>query len=123
MILFVDGTLTINSKVTVSPGGFLAFIAKGITIGQSVGDPPVANPNADIEGVYVTDGMFTVNSGTNQFVGKGMFIADRFSLNRNLGGPTNIDYPSELFLYDPRFLVSMPEEMQETPILWQEINP
>lgn len=123
-VILVDSNLTINSEIHVEDGGFLAFIVNGdINITGDVGTTIADSTEPQIEGVYVANGGFNVNAGTKKFVAEGMFIADSFSLDRDFETGDNALHPAELFLYGPRFLVTMPEEMSEALLLWSEVNP
>ncbi|MBI5619409.1 hypothetical protein HY950_00420, partial [Candidatus Gottesmanbacteria bacterium] len=125
IVFLVNGNLTLNGKVTITGSGFAAFIVSGnITIDSSVGVPP-ASSTPVIEGIYVTNGTFntgTSGSGTERFVGKGMFVANSFNLQRDLGDD-NTTTAAELFLYNPQLLLTQPEAMNDLRIFWQEVAP
>lgn len=124
IILTVNGSLTISDAIKIAPGGFLAVIAKeGIEVSPGVGNLLASDETPNIEGIFITGGAFNTGTGSRKLVGRGMFIANSFTLGRNLGDSANIDYPAELFLFNPDLLVSMPAEMRESPLVWQEINP
>jgi hypothetical protein len=130
VVVIVDGNLTIRNRINHSSGGFVAFIVNGnITVDSSVGvtwdsSLPV------LSGVYITspDGIFvtgpTIAAGSARFVGRGIFIAGGFAMQRNLDIIShNTDTAAELFLYNPRLLITMPDEMKDVPITWQEVAP
>jgi hypothetical protein len=52
-----------------------------------------------------------------------MFIAGNFSLARDVGGINNTTTSSEMFIYNPRLLLTMPAAMKKMPVSWQEIAP
>jgi hypothetical protein len=117
VVVFVSGNLTINTPITITPGGFIAFIVKGnITI-----DPAVAA----IGGIYITSpaGTFDTGSGSVRFVGTGTFIAGDFLLRRNIGDVGNMTTASELFIYDPRLFFAMPDQMKKLSVSWEEVAP
>lgn len=117
LVFFVDGNLTVSGTITIAPGGFVAFIARGnITI-----DPVVAS----VDGIYITSpaGTFDTGTGAVRLTGTGMFIAGNFTLGRDLGDALNPTTASELFVYDPQLLVTMPEAMKKMAISWQEVAP
>ncbi|MFC1646791.1 hypothetical protein ACFL1A_00775 [Patescibacteria group bacterium] len=130
-IVIVTGSLDINADIRVNDGGFLAFIVSGnIGIDDSVGRSPASYSSGvrgNVEGIYISDGTITVEGpgtgGNEQFVGRGMFIADNVVLERDLGPGTNLSYPSELFVFNPRYLIEMPEALKELPIRWEEVEP
>jgi hypothetical protein len=130
--IVIGGTLTVKDTVTITPGGFLAFIVKGdITVHPDVGSAPIvytntpANPH--IQGVYITDGtFFALSSGTppdKQLILKGLFLANDFTVSRSLSDADNVRYPATMFVYDPSLLFSMPLILQEVPFKWQEVAP
>jgi len=134
IIVIVDGNATIGGKINIVGTGFVAFIVNGtITVSSNVGttassDVPV------VEGIYIamkadrTGGFISgtsTSASTARLVGKGMFIADDFVLQRNLDGygVGNAGSAAELFIYNPRLLLTMPEEMKENSVTWQEVAP
>ena len=53
-----------------------------------------------------------------------MFVAGSFLLQRDLEGISqNTTTAAELFLYNPRLLISMPDSMRDVPITWEEVAP
>lgn len=128
LIFIVSGSLTISGKINVAGSGIAVFIVQGdISVDPTVGGPYTSSAPV-VEGVYVSDGTFhtgkSTNPGTERFVGKGTFIANDFELERDLEtvGQNNTT-SSELFLYNPRFLVTMPEAMKNQHVDWQEVAP
>jgi hypothetical protein len=134
-ILVINGALTIKNTITITPGGFLAVIAKdGITIDPSVGAGAPASYSTSItpqiQGMYITGGNFSIPAVTppslppdKQLVLKGMFVADDFSITRMLSNANNLLYPATMFIHDPALLFSTPFIMQEVPFRWQEVAP
>jgi hypothetical protein len=117
IVFFVNGNLTIAGNITVAPGGFAAFIVNGtITV-----DPAVAG----VAGVYITSpvGTFDTGSGVVRFTGTGTFVAGNFILGRDLGDVSNPTTSSELFVYNPQLLMTMPEQMKKLSVSWQEVAP
>ncbi len=117
VVVFVSGNLTINTPISITPGGFIAFIVKGnITIAPAV---------AAIHGIYITSpaGTFDTGTGAVRFVGTGTFIAGNFVLGRNLGDVGNMSTASELFIYDPKLLFTMPDQMKKLSVSWEEVAP
>ena len=124
IIILVDGDLAIRSNINVANGGFLAFIVNGnIVVDDSIGTTVADSRDPQLEGVFIANKSFKTGSGSNKLIAEGMFIASDFELNRDFDSSDNNAQPSELFLYAPRFLVSMPDEMLETVLRWQEVNP
>lgn len=130
VIFIVTGDITIGGKVTITPGGFAAFVAQGdINISSNVGTTFNSSTSV-LDGIYVTSnaGTFATGSttaaGTARLVGKGMFVAGNFLLQRDLDTVNaNTLASAELFIYDPQLLFTMPDQMKELPVVWQEVVP
>lgn len=130
VIFIVNGNLTLGGKVNLTGSGFAAFIVNGnITVASSVGGLYTSSLPA-IEGIYVTSpsGTFSTStssvSGKERLVGQGIFVAGSFLLQRDLESITqNNTTAAELFLYNPRLLIAMPDSMRDVPITWEEVAP
>jgi hypothetical protein len=129
LIFIIDGDLTIAGKINITGSGFISFIARGnITIDSTVGGPSSTSTPV-VEGIYITapSGSFITGTGSvpgkARFVGKGMFIAGNFLLQRDVGDADNPTTSSELFIYDPQLLLTMPDAMKKMSISWQEVAP
>jgi hypothetical protein len=132
IIFIIDGDLIIGGSINLAGplnSGFIAFIVNGdIRVGSSVGGL-FSSSTPTLEGVYITSPTGTFYSGnsgvgTERLVGKGMFLAGNFILERDLDSVShNIDTSAELFTYNPQFLVTMPDEMRDAPVAWQEMEP
>ena len=141
IVIFVDGNLTVNVPITVSEGGFLAFIVKGnVTFANTlVAIDGVTSTTGLAEGVYLADGSIIVQSNgasgsdpnDGKFVGKGVFVGwGGVSLNRDYRHPTdnnlsarNYYYPTELFIDRPDLALNIPAGMMKPIIDWQEATP
>ncbi|MCL4382978.1 MAG: hypothetical protein M1575_03875 [Patescibacteria group bacterium] len=138
IIILVDGDITFNPLIKVTPGGFFALISSGnITFDTGIGSSTPLNPASSaasqMQGIYIADGSIDTSVSTNQFLGGGMFIADAnldgtgsLNFNRNLdSGGTNYNnsYPSEYFEYRPDFLVNFPVNFGFNRLTWQEVAP
>lgn len=129
IVFLIDGNLTIKGKINLVPpgNGFIAFIVKGnITIDSKVGGPP-SSRNSTLEGIYVAGGSLNTSLGENgkeRLVGQGIFIANSFSRERNLGDAGgNKLISAELYIYNPRLLLTMPAQMKDVSIIWEEVAP
>ena len=94
---------------------------------RSVG-VPYTSSSPVVEGIYIADGTFhtgtSTNAGTERFVGKGSFVANDFDLQRDLTAINqNNTTSAELFLYNPQFLVTMPDQLRDQHVNWQEVAP
>lgn len=137
-IIFVPGNLTIslnpNAKITLSEGGFLAFIVKGsITVTPSTGyiQAPV-NPDKitgpNLSGAFITDSTFITQSQRtptlkdNQFIIGGTVVAKNTTLTRDLNAD-NSTFPGELFIYRADLWKNAPHELTDLDLDWQEVAP
>ncbi len=134
--------------VEVDSGGFLAFIVKeSIAIGANVGykvDTNAAHSGgvhlpgaveANVQGIYVADNLFTVlsnnddNAPDRKLLAAGTFVGwNGINLNRTfddglLGKTIHRYNPTETFIYRPDFLINMPAEMKSSVQIWQEVAP
>lgn len=134
IVIIVDGDVVIGGNVNITGNGFITFIVNGtITVSNAVGTT-ASSETPVVEGIYIamkadqTGGFYTgtsISALTARFVGKGMFIADAFGLERDLDGygVGNTGSAAELFIYNPRLLLTMPDEMKENSVTWQEVAP
>lgn len=128
IVLLIDGSLTINAPIQLAGtgSGFVAFITNtGITVGPTVGIASTSTTSV-LDGVYITSGTLTTgvgNAGVERLNGRGMFIANNMTFQRDLGVADNALYPAQQFIYYPRFLITMPDKMKDLPTFWQEVAP
>lgn len=128
--VLVNGNLSIRNDITVTAGGFLAFIVSGnITVDPAVGvSPALAIPPPVLEGLYMTNctGVFATgassSAGNERLVARGTFVAGSFLFQRDLGA-TNPTKSAELFTYSPDLFMAMPEEFKDVPVVWEEVAP
>lgn len=131
IVVFIanNGDLNINANITVPTSSFLAFIVSGnINIGSGVGQSSASSETPVVEGMYVANGTFSVNSTGDpttekRFVGAGTFVGwDDVSLGRDMGIGNN-NNATELFIARPDFALNAPNEMKKAVYDWQEIAP
>ncbi len=128
LIIVVDGSLDIRAPITITGNGFVAFVVKNdILINSAVGTTWNSTTPV-VEGMYIAGG--TIRTGastaaaTERFVGKGMFTANSIMTQRNLiTAGRNRDTSADLFLYNPAFLVTMPDILKDLSYTWQEVAP
>lgn len=135
-IIFVNGSLSIDKDITITSGGFLAFIVKeDLEIDPRVGaNPRGGNPNeVSLEGVFIVDGTIRTgessNPGNERLVARGIFVADAnldgeggFTFQRDLG-KENESFSAEHFEYRPDLLFSAPAQFLKETLSWEEIVP
>lgn len=129
-IFLINGNLNINGKINITGNGFVMFIVNGnITVADAVGsawNDPVSP--ADVEGIYLANGSFNTGystiAGARRLVGKGVFIADSFNFNRDLvTAGHNDDTSAELFIFNPKLVLEMPDALNAFGVTWQEVAP
>jgi len=114
-VILIGGKLTISKDITIPQGNFLAFITKGdIEIGGEVNR---------LQGVFISDGEINTVASQKQLLGEGIFVAQRFSLNRDLE-EGNSTRPAEQFIYRPDFWINIYSDLMITPyFVWEEKAP
>lgn len=129
LIFIIDGNLTIGGSINVTGNGFVSFIVGGdITVDPTVGVAYTSSAPV-VEGVYIARGTIhtgkSTSVGNERFVGKGIFVAgNTFALERSLDTIShNQDTSAEFFIYNPQFLITMPDAMRETNVTWKEVAP
>ncbi|TSC89434.1 MAG: Uncharacterized protein G01um10145_591 [Microgenomates group bacterium Gr01-1014_5] len=122
IILIVNGNLTIGNNITIEDGvGFFGAIVKGnLTL-----DPQVSHPNnPSLEGIFLTDGLFSTGAGSSRLYVRGSVIAwGGVALERDLGAGQNSTTASEYFEYAPDLLLTFPRELLRKGKVWREIVP
>lgn len=130
IVFIVTGNVTFTGNINITGDGFVAFIVNGnISVSSSVGVTSASTASV-LDGIYIVSPTGTFSTGlstaaaTARFVGKGMFIAGNFLLQRDLElVGANTANSAELFIYDPQLLVTMPDDMKDTSVSWQEVAP
>jgi hypothetical protein len=114
-IIFIDQDLTIRGNITLPSNSSIAFIVNG--------DITIESNSEFIEGIYMAKGTFTTQASNKQFIGRGLFAAGSFSLNRDLdSGATRKNYntPAEQFVYRPELFLYAHEILKKPVYSWQE---
>jgi hypothetical protein len=139
-VIFVDGDLFMtdgdgssDQLIQVDNGGFLSFIVSGnIYIDESLGNSDLNNTTANIEGVFIANGMIQVQSrgisggGDDRFIAEGTFVGwSGVQLERDFDDgfnrdEENSDTPTEQFIYRPDFVLHLPQVLRISPRIWQQ---
>jgi len=135
VILYVNGDLTINGNITLTPGTgfFMAIVNGNINVNPTVGGGAVPN----LEGIFFANGTFdtgTSGTGDSQLNVRGVVIArgaltangdggaqKAFNLQRDLA--SNEDTPAEEFTYGPDLVLNYPAFLGERKLTWREVAP
>lgn len=108
---------TIDRNIVVADGGFFAVLSKGGLI--------VEGGVAQLDGLYLTEGVFEIEDGDNQLIVNGS-VADvgggGILIKRNLG-VDNKNNPGVIFNYRPDLLIRMPPELLKTRYEIEELLP
>ncbi len=110
-MVFVNGDLNINSNYSLHDTSGIIFIVKGdITVGNSV---------SKIDSYYISDGLFDLGSGSTQIDIWGGVQADSFNIKRSLSGNQNTSNPSQIFKFQPKYLIIGKSLLgSETEVTW-----
>lgn len=134
LVVMIDGDISIEDPITVDTGGFFMLVASGnITFDASLGTDDLNSPDAQVEGVFVADGILKVEStetgGDKRFIGEGTFVGwsgvklerdyDDGAGRRALNNLSAVEY----FRYRPDFITAAPEEFMRSRYSWQQVNP
>jgi hypothetical protein len=118
--------------MTDQTDSFLAFIVEDdVNIDDGIGtnsnihtdNVNIGSSYRDLEGVFLVNGNFTTSEGSgseNQLIVYGTVVANSIQLNRYNGAITP-EYPMEIFRYNPRLLLLMPEVMMKSSIKWEQV--
>jgi len=129
-VIFIDGSLTIRNNLTITNDSETIYVVKGdITVATNVGR---------IDGVFITDGVFT-DANTSPPYGprlevKGAVYARTLDLTRKLdptritiglvNDPFNSEYtPAETFNYDPKYIDALATIFGSAALSWKEVAP
>jgi hypothetical protein len=135
IVVFVNGNLLIKNNITMPSGSFIAFVVSGnIHVDETVGASDVTSTTGQVQGAYIANGTFVVNSvgtgGTTEkkFVGEGTFAACGGIILprdfRNSDNPLNNNtYPTSLFVFRPDLLENTPDKMKSPHYSWKEVAP
>jgi hypothetical protein len=122
VILFVDGNLTINGKISYSPtDAFFMPIVKG----NIVIDPAVTSAagTPTLTGIFYSDGSFTTGAGTGPLSILGSVVSmGGINMERDLGAGNNFE-SSENFTISPELMLNYPGTLSFKRPIWREVAP
>jgi hypothetical protein len=131
VIILVEGQQAlIQGNVTIQTlgRGFFMMLA-GRSSSGFAGDMIVFPNVTTMDGMYFTEGIFSVNAplpqdrNNNQFVLRGAVVTNQAALGRDLGDARNAVNPAERFEYAPEITVLFPREFMRDRVNWKEIAP
>jgi hypothetical protein len=125
VVLMVESDLEIGANINhdpVSPGrNFFMVLARGdIRVLDTAGGAPGTGPH--LEGIFLADGQFRTETGSNQVHVRGGVVAlGGIDLRRDL--PDNSQTPAEIFEFGADQLFLFPAPMSQRQISWREVAP
>jgi len=123
-IVFVDGTLTISSNIDIADNSTVLFIVKGKEISSVPVGVNIDKAVSNIEAGIITDGNFytayNAEEGkyTSDITLKGIFVANKFYFQRTLQGTRNEKYPSDIIIYEPKYVTNLNDYIGKNTIKW-----
>lgn len=123
VILFVDGNLTINGKISYNPANsyFMPIVKGNITVGSTV-TTPKGTPT--LTGIFYCDGHFDSGAGAVPLSVLGSVVAKGgVTLQRDLGGIGNRDASAENFTISPDLMLNYPGALSFKRPIWREVAP
>jgi len=119
IVLFVTGNLNLNGNISVGTNGqgfFMAIVGGNINVAPGV----TSGANTALEGIFETDGDFSLGGGSNQLRIRGSVITyGNFILNRNTG----LAPASEIVEYAPDLILLFPRALIQDTYGWSEVVP
>ncbi|MBL8015287.1 MAG: hypothetical protein JNK26_03825 [Candidatus Doudnabacteria bacterium] len=131
-IVFVNGNMTITPNFVHSGTNRCIWIIRGnLTVNPGTnqnlvgGAAPTSLVYDQLAGAFIVDGTFTVAadpqqaSPVNKYADglqnpQAVVVAQNVSLLRDLGGTYNARQPSEMFIFDPRYIFEFSDELAVT---------
>ena len=147
LIIIIDGNLTINGTITKpkdheNSKGLIVFVVNGtISVASSIGSVPslvviaatdprstFPVPAENLYGVFVSKAFKTgvSNATTPRLIVRGSVITDKLTLERDnavFNEKGNSQESSELFIYDPQLLITLPDVLKTRQYRWEEVVP
>lgn len=124
VILLVDNAnfnIASNINLTDNQGFFMVIVNGNTTIDPTVG----GGGGANLEGIYVSDGIFNTGTAATQLWTRGSVVAygGINMAGRDLGNPANSSTPSILFEFAPDQILLFPSKLGVRKINWKEVAP
>jgi len=118
-----NGVVTANPEISVGENGFFALITNG-SIEFTQGTSSYDSTSPQVEGVYFAGKNIKTDDENLKFISKGIFfVKEGFVLQLDLTEGGNATSPSELFIFDPKYLFTAPKIFRVFLQQWQEVAP
>ncbi len=119
-IVFVDGDLQIMDDLEVHDNSTALFIVSGnVEIAKNV---VLVDVGIIADGDIYTAFDVAEGDATEILLLKGLFTAENFIFQRTLVGTSNSDFPSEDFIYEPKYTVQLQGFFGQHFINWRSIE-
>jgi len=119
-IVFVNGDLLITEDVEVADDSTAMFIVSGtVEVDKKVEKLGVA---------VITDqdfySAYDINEGetTKSLEYNGIYMANKFQFQRTLQGTNNEKYPSDDFIFEPKYLIQLRGYFGKYDIIWRSVE-
>jgi len=133
VVLFVNGRLTIESKINVRDGkGFFMAVVKGddadepdlVFQSSDSGNAFYPNGSPELEGIYFVQGDIDTYRTDSQLWLRGTIVTldGKITLARELAAEEN-DNPAEVFEFAPDQLMRLPHYFNSLMMSWKEVAP
>jgi len=119
-IVFVNGNLLISNDVSVASGSTALYIVSGnVQIAKNVNTVGIAIfADGDFSTAYdISEGQTASTLNLN-----GIYVAEKFNFQRTLQGTNNSNYPSENFVYEPKYSIKLADYIGVNSIKWLYTN-
>ncbi len=122
-IVFIKEHMEINGNLEIAPHtGIIFVVNEWVRVKNSV---------TRTDGIYVFDGNYDVQSKNNKNEDKltvfgsviGAFSGGSFNLSRDFRGVKNKTEPTELFIYEPKYLWLFKEILGDKKVSFKEVAP
>ena len=119
-IIFVNGDLKISVNISTGNTSTALFIVKGkVDIAKAVDTVKVA---IFADGTFNTAYDLIEGQTTKTLNLNGVYSADVFNFQRTLQGTDNDLFPSENFVYEPKFLINLKQFFGGYSVIWKKVE-
>ncbi len=135
-VFFIDGNLRIDANIAASGAASVVFVVKGnIVVNRNTGGSFITS----LDGIYIarkgfadTDAEFgndswLFGSGTGLTINGGLYVdaeeGAKVNLLRYWNNSLNSTQPSDIFKFDPKYLIILRDLLGSPAIGWKEVAP
>lgn len=119
-IIFINGNLRISRNITTSNSSTALFVVHGnVEVAKSVN---TINVGIMADGDFYTAYDIVEGQAAGTLDITGLFSANKFWFQRTLQGTNNTRYPSESFVYAPKYVTNLRSYLGTNAILWKSVE-